>query len=938
MSRMATATQAISTMLYSDPIYKWIPEGEKCLNVFAYGEDEYTFEFLDQCLQIGQMLHHQLNITVLVDEPETTLKAYLQQKPALKGFININGKTVPEGSVSYGNLHFCRISNTREDEKANIEDMLLHLVADEGNEHFHYVFISTGNDARNSLIANYFTSASKELGIICSVHYVMNKTHDLDENNGIPIYIDTAENPILQEMERMAFNVHLCWKGFHRASLQKEIESFYGSENWESSLLFVASLPYKLYSLNIDISDIREAAKMLDDLLQSHNHDQKLYSLAELEHRRWVIEKICNGWTAPTVQNGRKDYSFCLNSMKNSDPGKRVNTCIVRSTSVFPLESWTEDMWNYEEETLSELDDLDRMSIDLHRMYKGIADALSSGTIESVPEILNLQKIVLKGTTEASNCFDHYCLCIKSIIDGSKGYSKRYYDYRNKLLEIIKKEMPSSQKTVESLLEKITKMVFPAIQRNLFVDYKRMDLDLLRKIPFVLTYSQPENVIISYPDNIDTNSDTLLHCVSSITALRPKRVTYLITVSKETSKELLTGRMESIRRYLNGQFITIPMLLKVAYVTSSSEREESDYKALCSALSYLHKTFPSIGYKVQRCDGDDSTIAFFLSSAHEYINTIVDGSNPFFSSCKQNADFITKLEKDSVPYVEYNLITRSFTQSSNCAFACFIHDESYMQSSDMFALMGAKIISSEYPAYAAIYSKLKGIYLGDLTHLGFKKSVRAWNILVYKMKRAQAGANPKQISFSLTNNELKDNIHFADILAILTELQNAAIISNLSANDLQQRVSFLISNDLYLGIFKNEGSMLEIYTFFEACATGMFDDVNSGLKFSWMNSVAENELDGVLTSGYESLVIECKDRKGRVTEFVHKIDSVAMHFGLGTQKIMVLTRPKEPADIQDKQYLTDLRARCKAMKVHLIIGEEDVRNIGDRLAGLIERK
>ena len=46
MSRMTTATQAISTMLYSDPIYKWIPEGEKCLNVFAYGEDEYTFELI----------------------------------------------------------------------------------------------------------------------------------------------------------------------------------------------------------------------------------------------------------------------------------------------------------------------------------------------------------------------------------------------------------------------------------------------------------------------------------------------------------------------------------------------------------------------------------------------------------------------------------------------------------------------------------------------------------------------------------------------------------------------------------------------------------------------------------------------------------------------------------------------------------------------------
>ena len=88
--------------------------------------------------------------------------------------------------------------------------------------------------------------------------------------------------------------------------------------------------------------------------------------------------------------------------------------------------------------------------------------------------------------------------------------------------------------------------------------------------------------------------------------------------------------------------------------------------------------------------------------------------------------------------------------------------------------------------------------------------------------------------------------------------------------------------------------------------TGFFDDAIGDYSFYWMATDAYNELDFILTRDFQVFIIECKDRKKVEPEYFHKLDSVATHLGIGTRRIMVLTRPKEANDVNDANTLRSL--------------------------------
>ena len=85
-------------------------------------------------------------------------------------------------------------------------------------------------------------------------------------------------------------------------------------------------------------------------------------------------------------------------------------------------------------------------------------------------------------------------------------------------------------------------------------------------------------------------------------------------------------------------------------------------------------------------------------------------------------------------------------------------------------------------------------------------------------------------------------------------------------------------------------------------------------------------------------VIECKDRKKVEPEYFHKLDSVATHLGIGTCRIMVLTRPKEANDVNDANTLRSLRERAKAMNIEIIMGEQDICALGSRLVEIAKQR
>jgi hypothetical protein len=101
-------------------------------------------------------------------------------------------------------------------------------------------------------------------------------------------------------------------------------------------------------------------------------------------------------------------------------------------------------------------------------------------------------------------------------------------------------------------------------------------------------------------------------------------------------------------------------------------------------------------------------------------------------------------------------------------------------------------------------------------------------------------------------------------------------------------MSATVTNQTVKDMFVASGMILEIYCFFEACKTCLFDDVQTGYRFNWEFDDVTNELDLVLTKGYRSILIECKSIASVDEGIYLTLDSLGDHFGINYAKILIL--------------------------------------------------
>ncbi len=107
---------------------------------------------------------------------------------------------------------------------------------------------------------------------------------------------DFKRSELHRDIERMAFNVHLCWEKNLPLDLKRLRAEFRQPYYHRSCVSNVISLKYKLHGIGIDADRLStdECAAALDERLAN---DRSLEdSLMYYEHRRWVAEKICGGW------------------------------------------------------------------------------------------------------------------------------------------------------------------------------------------------------------------------------------------------------------------------------------------------------------------------------------------------------------------------------------------------------------------------------------------------------------------------------------------------------------------------------------------------------------------------------------------------------------------------------------------------------------------
>lgn len=547
---------AMQYHLYSNPLYECCTDPEEPLRVLIVGRGSYGEMFLDACLQFGQMPDHALEVTV-VGMTNYDRKAYLRARPELGRFFCINDASLGE-KESYGCIRFAEPTAD-----GVYEDVLTQYVADQP----HYIYITLGEDERNRVAAEICRKAVRESGIQCLVNYVCESGNPLRRKDRIlrPVYVNQniKESDAYAEVQRMAFNMHLSWKEnicVDYKVVRREFRKLYNNASCVSGVL---SLKYKLHAVGIDLGNTRtELARAARQFAEETGaYDSPIRKeLVYIEHRRWVTEKLCQGW-GPI-----DDLADCAGGVTKDERNKR-HVCMVRSRPDFLLEDKTNKFgWGWwdqaSEEELDELDDLDRMSVELHRMYARLAvtreqdqetgEMVEHSRIEDViqqGDTMRAIREMIQNNPETLKKYEYWQNIMLLICWGQRFYDE-YESAKNRFLQAVDR-MPRVKDQVHILVMAVESIFYPALAYNENRIWKHSDVTIVDNIPFILTYTENIGMIIPcylYGD-IYSGTDGGFEGRYDIATVNPSQLIYVCPIRDEKDLQLLYDEVKPLASY-----------------------------------------------------------------------------------------------------------------------------------------------------------------------------------------------------------------------------------------------------------------------------------------------------------------------------------------------------------------------------------------------------
>lgn len=548
----------------------------KDLKVLLLGFGNYGQAFLDACLEYAQNLKRKLIVDVYSATIHSDYDSYIKSRPLLKDYFSIKKPICKNPTTfkdSYGTIRFNKqiyndqkysesVSNNiisrlfsfgKKDLSEHSESIAAKNVTSTVKDDYQYIFISLGNSKLNYEVAKNLNE--KYNSKITSINYVSNDKnlkhkkvlHQVNPYNNNPLPDDVMKN-----LKRMAFNVHITWSGGVSGNLEEKYTEFKDKYNYLSSLSNVLSIKYKLSNYNeIDESKIGFGifedhvfiADRVSELIKDDNEIKD--DLQYREHRRWVVEKICQGWN-------KLDVDECVSLRDNKDNVKKLHSCLVRSNlwnvnkkyNKVNLKDLKEADWEQSKKcNESKLDELDFMSVSLHNAYKKHINYLLKN--KNILQILNDIHTVLISEYEI-NCFMQWQAYIYEIYDLSnkdKLNLKLYDFYKKSFLDLInnaenKDYLANSDNQLDEgryiyivqLIETFEKDFWYFIEYKKYIDYKKYDLELIVNIPFILTYDKDcciqLRLNVTKKFDMDYKATEMFENVAPVKLVNPSEIIY----------------------------------------------------------------------------------------------------------------------------------------------------------------------------------------------------------------------------------------------------------------------------------------------------------------------------------------------------------------------------------------------------------------------------
>lgn len=813
--------------LYNNPIYKNcdydengkalnISEFKEAINIAIVGFEEYGRAFLDTVLQVGQMPGRKLNVSIYSSNMELEKQTYLADRPAFENFFDVDDKLTDN---SYGHIMF-KQSKWKENNKTTIEffDEL---------EKMDYILFTQDNeeDVEKSVGELLKENPFKYKPVLIKAQYL--------EKFG-----NIEDKTIFADLERMAFNAHLVWKKSLEIDFSEAKKEFEEEYNYISSLTNVLSIKYKLHSAGIELDNKANVAasefiKRSNGYDANNKADRRLIDeLGAAEHRRWNVEKICSGWQRIELDDITADDAH--NKGKTDDEYKKHHYCLVKSGSDNPLANWSGDDWD--SKPIDDLDELDKVSVITHRAL------LKEAENKKAKILLN---IAILSNNIPSNCrvaFEDWSTCISLIMDrNASKICKPYSDSYNRLLKVIGRNESIRKSVIE-----INNDFALIIKSREYDNQKQKDIDLVKQIPFILTYSKDLKLACEFTTG---NNSVLFSNVSVLKKYHPIEIIYFCEYS---------NGLEADIKHFNNCI--------------------SNYSWLRTKISYV------VGYnpiKVKK-DKVDAIVNKIKISANilpynEYFEYITDKiGNDVDAVIYSNSVLGYNLKSNAIRSGKYDGVKGKCDKDGDIGLVAVKFDLS-MTIQDILRINGARGHKESTPIYL---EKAYSIY---------KPNKQVWKAMCKKLKKI-VDETPNEVNYCI------DNIYKSKIKEMIDDLSNAKC-GLIELRDKNGKKYIKFHDDSVKTLLTKEGEMLEVHIFNICIASGLFDDVATGYEIKWENGNVTNEFDLLATSGLKSAFAEIKatseykeDGKwvsGLKQKYYEKLESLDCKFGINSSEFII---------------------------------------------------
>ncbi len=711
--------RAMQQHLYTYPLYETFPKKKNNtddVRILVAGLGRFGDMFLDIVLQTLQLPDRHLCITVLTAAEEQK-RSYLKKRPALADFFSIDDTSLTNEMESYGNIRFISGMPDGNDEES-CKKLLSSLY---GKNAPHYVMIDTGDDSENRRLAETMCSAlGKTKASRCRIGFAVQQESCMENLHPTlsPIYVNhELDRKVSNEMERMAFNVHLVWEKHLENDFQTIYNAFKIPYNYRSNISNILAMKYRLHSIGIKMNEDApiQAAQKYEKYL-NENGDLALQTMMYYEHRRWVVEKLCSGYKFMPPEESKNG--------KTSDSSTKRHLCLVQSRADCKLHHWPHEKWDkHTRAEFEELDALEQMSVRLHLEYVRRAQkAKNSSNLQNLIE--QLQNMVQNDSAVLSK-FQEWRTCMLDLWEGSAEIRQQnvahYKNFRKAFLDAVdaSEYLKEYADNIRLNADTLDDSFHPIYHSCLYNDYKNVDIILIKCIPFILTYSSKFCIAVPYTLDKEDNTRRFSN-LAAASVINPSKILYFYRCTSERELQEIVDSLEPLSAFMKKKNFWVESIEFIIGYTCVDKAEKAKFRQL-----FYDKSGGKVkGVTFVMSDRED----FPKKLANKIYNKAIS-YRPYFA-IEQKEDYVTgRLYStgifDELPSFSFCSATLEFSDLKDCDALRYIHSVPTLLVTDAICFALAKSMTSNKPNFYDTCDKLWEKY---------RKNSWAWKQLCNKFK------------------------------------------------------------------------------------------------------------------------------------------------------------------------------------------------------------